>query len=107
MQISNIPEAFSLSIRIKLISCLLDGEKSFKDIKQITKATDGNISVQLSKLEEWGYVRSEKTICGKRPKTSYKITDFGIRQFEEYVSLLESMLKTVSISESEREKKCI
>ena len=56
MQISNIPEAFSLSIRLKLISCLLNGEKTFKELKQITKATDGNISVQLSKLEEWGYI---------------------------------------------------
>ena len=39
MQISNIPEAFSLSIRLKLISCLLNGEKTFKELKQITKAT--------------------------------------------------------------------
>ena len=38
MQISNIPEAFSLSIRLKLISCLLNGEKTFKELKQITKA---------------------------------------------------------------------
>ncbi len=93
MEISNIPEAFTLSIRLKLISCLLSGEKTFTDIKQITKATDGNISVQLSKLEEWGYIVSDKSICGKRPKTSYRITEFGIQQFEEYVSLLEQILK--------------
>lgn len=93
MEISNIPEAFCLAIRLKLISCLIDGEKSFKDIKQITKATDGNISVQLSKLEEWGYIESKKTICGKRPKTSYRITNFGIQQFEAYVNLLESILQ--------------
>ena len=93
MEIFNIPEAFTSSIILKLISCLLNGEKTFTDIKQITKATDGNISVQLSKLEEWGYIESEKTICGKRPKTSYKITKFGIRQFQDYVDLLESMLK--------------
>ncbi len=93
MEIFNMPEAFTSSIRLKLISCLLNGEKTFTDIKQITKATDGNISVQLSKLEEWGYIESEKTICGKRPKTSYKITKFGIRQFQDYVDLLESMLK--------------
>lgn len=93
MEIANIPEAFSLSIRLKLISCLLDGEKTFSDIKKITKGTDGNISVQLSKLEDWGYVQSQKTICGKRPRTSYRITDFGIQQFEEYVDLLESVLK--------------
>ncbi len=92
MEIANIPEAFSLSIRLKLISCLLSGEKSFSDLKKITKATDGNISVQLSKLEEWGYIKSTKLICGKRSKTSYRITDFGIRQFDAYVNLLETIL---------------
>lgn len=92
MEIANIPEAFSLSIRLKLISCLLNGEKTFSDLKKITEATDGNISVQLSKLEEWGYIKSTKSICGKRPKTSYKITDYGIQQFEAYVNLLETIL---------------
>lgn len=92
MQISDIPEAFSLSIRLKLISSLIDGEKTFTELKNITKATDGNISVQLSKLEDWGYIISDKRICGKRPKTSYKITGFGIQQLEEYVVLLESIL---------------
>lgn len=65
MQISNIPEAFSLSIRLKLISCLLNGEKTFKELKQITKATDGNISVQLSKLEEWGILNRKKLYAEK------------------------------------------
>ncbi len=92
MQIYDIPEAFSLSIRLKLISGLTGGEKTFTELKNITKATDGNISVQLSKLEEWGYIKSDKRICGKRPKTSYKITDFGIQQLKEYVDLLESIL---------------
>ena len=65
MQISNIPEAFSLSIRLKLISCLLNGEKTFKELKQITKATDGNISVQLSKLEEWDILNRKKLYAEK------------------------------------------
>lgn len=52
MQISNIPEAFSLSIRLKLISCLLNGEKTFKELKQITKATDGNI-ISVCNYPNW------------------------------------------------------
>lgn len=92
MEISNIPEAFSLSVRLKLLSCLICGGKSFAELKETTQATDGNISVQLSKLEEWGYVVSEKKILGKRTKSTYKITDYGVRQFEEYVKLLENLL---------------
>lgn len=83
MEISNIPEAFSLSIRLKLISSLLNGEKTFTDLKKITKATDGNISVQLTKLEEWGYIESTKAICGKRPKASRRKNFF--RFYKKYV----------------------
>ena len=40
-------------------------------------------------------------ICGKRPKTSYKITEFGIEQFEAYVNLLEKILNGTFINNTE------
>ena len=52
-------------------------------------------------VEEWGYIESKKTICGKRPKTSYKITEFGIEQFEAYVNLLEKILNGTFINNTE------
>ncbi len=91
--IDKIPEAFCLPLRLKLVGILLQGDKSFAELKELTKATDGNISVQLTKLEEWGYIHSEKKIIGRRVKSTYSITQRGVSEFEDYVLLLENMLK--------------
>ncbi|MPW24907.1 ArsR family transcriptional regulator [Alkalibaculum sp. M08DMB] len=93
MELTNIPEAFTLPLRISLISCLIDGQKTFNEIKEITKATDGNISVQLSKLQKWGYINSEKRAVNKYSQTIYSITQFGLDKLEEYVVLLEGIVR--------------
>lgn len=92
MDINNIPEAFTLPLRLSLISCLVDGKKTFNEIKDVTKASDGNISVQLSRLQKWGYVESQKIKTGKRRETVYSVTQFGLNKLEDYVSLLESII---------------
>jgi DNA-binding PadR family transcriptional regulator len=92
MKIDNIPEAFTLPLRLAIISYLVGGEKTFNEIKGITKATDGNISVQLSKLQKLGYVESQKRKTGKRKETVYSITQFGLNKLEEYVVLLENIV---------------
>lgn len=93
MEITNIPEAFTLPLRLSIISCLVNGEKTFNEIKSITEASDGNISVQLSKLQKWGYLESEKRIMKKRFQTVYSITQFGLNKLEEYVALLEGIVR--------------
>ncbi|WP_218076152.1 transcriptional regulator [Desulfuribacillus stibiiarsenatis] len=98
MEINNIPEAFTLPLRLSLISCLVRGQKTFNEIKLITKATDGNISVQLSKLQKWGYVESEKKIIDKKMQTVYSLTSFGRDELEEYVVLLETIIRDSSLT---------
>jgi predicted transcriptional regulator len=94
MEINNIPEAFTLPLRLSIISYLVNGEKTFNEIKSMTKASDGNISVQLSKLQKWGYVESEKKAIEKRSQTVYSLTQVGLDQLEEYVSLLEKIVRS-------------
>lgn len=94
MEINNIPEALTLPLRLTLISSLIEGEKSFNELKEITNASDGNISIQLKKLEGWGYLKSEKRLEITKYKTFYKITSFGRNQLEDYVDLLERIIKS-------------
>ena len=54
--------------------------------------TRGNLSVQLTKLEEWGFLTSVKVIEKKKTKSTYTLTAYGLNQFEEYISLLQSVL---------------
>ena len=93
MKIENIPEAFSVTLRLKIITALVSSARTCKELREITQATQGNLSVQLTKLEEWGYLTSEKMIEKKKTKSTYTITEFGLQQFEAYVSLLQSVLQ--------------
>lgn len=93
MDINNIPEAFTLPLRLALVSSLVDGEKTFKELKDITKASDGNISVQLSKLEKLNFITSNKVLTKSRVLTVYELTELGLKSLEEYVSFLENLLK--------------
>lgn len=93
MDINNISEAFTLPLRLSLISCLVNGEKTFNELKNITKASDGNISVQLSKLEKMEFITPTKTFVNTRYITVYEITEIGLSSLQEYVSLLEEILK--------------
>lgn len=80
-------------LRLAIMSLLISVEKAdYNFIKEKTEASSGNISVQISKLEDAGYVEINKTFKNKRPNTSYKITQKGVAAFEEYVKTLEQYL---------------
>lgn len=93
MDINNIPKAFGSPLRLSLVTGLVSGERNFKELKMITRASDGNISVQLTKLEKWGYITSKKEIVNRKMRTTYKISEIGFKQLEEYVELLDSILR--------------
>lgn len=64
----------------------------FTFIKEKTNSTAGNLSVQLDKLQEAGYISIEKSFRGKKPVTTCKITRKGLKAFEEYVNNLKQYI---------------
>ena len=74
----------SLLIRVK--------EAEFTFLKEKTGATAGNLSVQIQKLKDAGYIEVIKQFKDNYPQTICKITAQGIRAFEEYVKNLQSYL---------------
>jgi DNA-binding MarR family transcriptional regulator len=82
-------------LRLGIMSILLSVEEAdFVFIREETGATAGNISVQIEKLSEAGYIEVKKGFVGKRTRTVCKITQTGVDAFEEYVEALKSYLKT-------------
>lgn len=80
-------------LRLAIISLLISvDEADFNLLLFKTNSTAGNLSVQLSKLEAAGYISIEKTFKNKRPNTICKITENGIKAFEEYVKILKGYL---------------
>lgn len=65
---------------------------SFGEIKAKVNATDGNLSTHLTKLEEAGYVKIEKTYEGKKPLTRVHLTKAGRAAWIAYLSRLEAMI---------------
>jgi DNA-binding MarR family transcriptional regulator len=76
-------------LRLAVMSLLMSVESAeFTFIKEKTNSTAGNLSVQLDKLSEAGYIAVEKSFRGKKPLTTCKITKKGLQAFEEYVTTL-------------------
>ncbi len=76
-------------LRLGVMSILLGVEEAdFVFLRQETGATAGNLSVQLDKLQKAGYIEITKTFRGKMPCTLCRITEEGIRAFENYVEAL-------------------
>lgn len=94
MEPLNFPEIFQNKLRLQIVSYLISGEKSFREVKLLTKASDGNISSQFTKLEEKNIVTIKKQFVNNKPRTTYKLTNYGFNQFKEYVCLLENILNT-------------
>lgn len=81
-------------LRLAIVSFLVSNEKSdFQEIKEITKATVGNISIQLKKLEEANYITIKKGFLNNYQHTSIEITNDGIEAFEEYVNAIKKYLE--------------
>lgn len=93
MDINSIPDMFQSKLRIAIVSCLMTGEKTFKEVKEVTGATDGNLSVQISKMEEAGYIQVSKDFFNNKPRTRYNLTEKGRNEFIDYVNVLENLLK--------------
>ncbi len=93
MDINSIPDLFQSKLRIAIVSSLMTGEKSFKELKGITDATDGNLSVHISKLEEAEYLEVYKDFFKNKPRTRYTLTAKGKKEFIDYVHALENILE--------------
>ena len=80
-------------LRLAVVSLLISvKEAEFTFIKDKTNATAGNLSVQLNKLKEAGYIEVVKQFKDNYPQTNCKITAKGINAFEEYVNALQSYM---------------
>ncbi len=89
-----IDDTLHSRIRLAIVAALVSVEQAdFNFLRDTVKTTDGNLSTHLRKLEEVGYVASKKRFVGRKPQTTYKITEKGRRALEDYVSTLEKFLK--------------
>jgi DNA-binding transcriptional ArsR family regulator len=81
-------------LRLAVMSLLIGvKEADFTFIREKTNATAGNLSVQVQKLKDAGYIDVIKQFKDNYPQTTCKITPAGILAFEAYVKALQEYLK--------------
>ncbi|HRY83923.1 MAG TPA: transcriptional regulator [Candidatus Cloacimonadota bacterium] len=69
-------------------------EADFTYLLHKTKLSRGNLSVQLTRLEEAGYIETEKTFVKRVPRTMVTLTDKGKKALALYKDKLRSILET-------------
>jgi len=80
-------------LRLAVISLLSGAEVAeFTYIREQTGATAGNLSIQITKLKDAGYIEVEKKFRNNYPQTLCRITPLGKQKFIEYVNDLKVYL---------------
>ena len=80
-------------LRLAIMSMLITVKQAeFNYLKEKTSATAGNLSVQLNKLKEAGYIEMEKTFKNNYPLTTCQLTEAGKKAFEDYILALKQYI---------------
>ncbi|HET6990148.1 MAG TPA: transcriptional regulator [Bacteroidia bacterium] len=80
-------------LRLAVMSVLISvKEAEFSFLKEKTESTAGNLSVQIQKLKDAGYIDVEKKFRDNYPLTICRITKNGVKAFEEYVAALQEYI---------------
>jgi DNA-binding HxlR family transcriptional regulator len=91
--ISEIDDVIHGRLRLGVMATLTgSGTADFNTLKAKLQASDGNLSVQLRKLENAGYVAIAKSFSGRKPLTQVSLTDKGRTAFVCYLEAIKKLL---------------
>jgi DNA-binding HxlR family transcriptional regulator len=91
--IENLDKAFESRVRLGIMSVLTaSGQSDFNTLKGMLGVSDGNLASHIRALEELGYIETQKQFIGRKPNTSYSVTDVGRNAFSAHIEALSSLL---------------
>lgn len=91
--IGKIDDVIHGRLRLGVMAYLVNAEVAdFNELKAVLEVTQGNLSVQLRRLEEAGYVAIEKGFLGRKPRTRVRLTGEGRRAFAAYLEALGKLI---------------
>ena len=72
---------------------VINDQVDFNSIKEMMKLTDGNLASHIGVLEKNNYIKVKKKFIGRKPSTSYSVTEKGRKEFSEHLNALEKIIK--------------
>jgi DNA-binding MarR family transcriptional regulator len=81
-------------VRLAIVSALaVNPTLSFTELKRLVDTSDGNLSVHARKLEEAGYLTSDKGFEDRVPRTNYALTRQGRAALDRYLGHMEALIR--------------
>ncbi len=92
--ITSLDKGFESRVRLGIMSILVVTDSvDFNTLKEQLNISDGNIASHITALEKLNYLEVKKQFIGKKPNTSYKVTQQGIKAFKNHLDTLEKLIK--------------
>ncbi|MDR2237196.1 MAG: transcriptional regulator [Chryseobacterium sp.] len=93
IKINQLNKEFESRVRLGIMSVLMVNDwVDFSEMKALLEITDGNLASHSNALEKAAYIEVKKEFVGKKPKTSYRVTQNGRQAFTEHLNALEKLL---------------
>lgn len=93
--IDKLNKDFESRVRLGIMSVLMVNDWiDFTEMKSLLNITDGNLASHSSALEKAEYIEIKKEFVGKKPKTSYRVTNLGRASFVSHLNSLEKLIKS-------------
>jgi hypothetical protein len=93
--IDKLNKDFESRVRLGIMSILMVNDwVDFTEMKTLLNITDGNLASHSSALEKSAYIEIKKEFVGKKPKTSYRVTNLGRASFVSHLNSLEKLFKS-------------
>jgi DNA-binding HxlR family transcriptional regulator len=95
VEISGLNKLFENRVRLGIMSVLIVNDSyDFNSLKATLGVTDGNLASHLKALEENSLIRVNKQFIGRKPNTSYSITETGTQLFRTHLKALEDIIRS-------------
>ncbi|AQX08334.1 winged helix-turn-helix domain-containing protein [Elizabethkingia ursingii] len=93
IKVNQLNKEFESRVRLGIMSVLMVNDwVDFTEMKGLLEVTDGNLASHSTALEKARYIEIKKEFVGKKPKTSYRVTNSGRQAFSEHLDALEKLL---------------
>lgn len=93
IKINQLNKEFESRVRLGIMSILMVNDwVDFSEMKALLEVTDGNLASHSNALEKANFIEVKKEFVGKKPKTSYRVTQAGRSSFNDHLDALEKLI---------------
>ncbi|GHM99059.1 transcriptional regulator [Cytophagales bacterium WSM2-2] len=90
----NLDKVLEHSVRLQIMSVLVANDSyDFNSLKEVIGTTDGALATHIKALEKEKYISVTKSFIGRKPNTSYKVTERGKKTFKAHLDGLEQLIR--------------